>query len=271
MAAYNRRWYILSAIIGALGIGLIGASFGTEELVTMELNSDSANAGDQCLDFTSTRKLGLFTGTDRLCSILDITTYQHWPVTCLGHDELCGVTNPTEEYFNTVPRMCECDDDNKMMPTYQSSLHWAIFSMLLIGALIACYGTAIAFYNGITKPTQEIFGVRAVLVSLLTAMVLNLVGMVLTIVYFYGSYKVDFCSMLTDSINVQIPSVEQQYTCDNVNLGLSFYFQLISLVCFGLSIGAAFMGQHGFQSIDETSKIDQTKTKDVGVESSMIF
>ena len=56
---------------------------------------------------------------------------------------------------------------------------------------------------------------------------------------------------------VTIPSIEQLYTCDNVNLGLSFYFQLISLVCFGLAIGAAFMGQRGFQSIDETSKIDQ--------------
>merc|ERR1711885_126564 len=135
--------------------------------------------------------------------------------------------------------------------------------MLLIAALIACYGTAISFYNGITKPTQEIFGVRAVLVSLLAAMMLNLIGMVLTIVYYYGSYNVDNCSMLVNSSAVTIPSIEQLYTCDNVNLGLSFYFQLISLVCFGLAIGAAFMGQRGFQSIDEMSKIDQTKTKDV--------
>ena len=35
MAAYNRRWYILASIVAGLGIGLIGASLGTEELVEM--------------------------------------------------------------------------------------------------------------------------------------------------------------------------------------------------------------------------------------------
>ena len=44
--------------------------------------------------------------------------------------------------------------------------------------------------------------------------------------------------------------------------------------CFCLSIIAGFMGQRGFQSIDETSKIDQdTKVKDVGTygETAILF
>ena len=161
MAAYNRRWYTLASIIGALGIGLIGASFGTEELITMELDSESAQTGDQCAGFIGTRKLGLFTGTDSVCTILGKSVYQHWPVTCIGHDELCNAPelNEPNNWVDIYPRMCECNPEKTAMtPTYQSSLHWAIFSMLLIAALIACYGTAISFYNEITKPTQEIFG-----------------------------------------------------------------------------------------------------------------
>ena len=68
-----------------------------------------------------------------------------------------------------------------------------------------------------------------------------------------------------------IPSEDQGWKCDNVSFGFGFYFEIISLVCFVLAIGAAWMGQRGFQSIDEGSKIDQEKEKDVGVSTSMMF
>ena len=68
-----------------------------------------------------------------------------------------------------------------------------------------------------------------------------------------------------------IPSADQDWKCDNVSFGFGFYFEIISLVCFVLAIAAAWMGQRGFQSIDEGSKIDQEKEKDVGVSTSMMF
>jgi len=260
MAAYNRRWYILSSIIAGLGIGLIGASFGTEELVTMEFvqaDSDSFT----CIDSVKNeRKVGLFTGSDSLCLLSGPVQYPHWPVACLGNEKYCRTIVPSELESISPPRQCECSsysgDDKTATPTYESGLHWAIFSILLTAALVAAYGTATAFYNGITKPTQEIFGVRAVLASLLGAILLNLIGMILTIVYYYGTYKVSVecddpsiegecyqCGLMQTTLINNLPSVSQRYSCTDVNLGLSFYFQLIALVCFGLSIGAAFMGQ----------------------------
>ena len=71
--------------------------------------------------------------------------------------------------------------------------------------------------------------------------------------------------------NSFIPSGRQGWKCENVSFGFGFYFEIISLVCFILAIAAAWMGQRGFQSIDEGSKIDQEKEKDVGVSTSMMF
>jgi len=253
----------------------------------MEFYQAESDSFDCHATVKNERKVGIFTGSDSLCLLSGAIQYPHWPVACIGNEKYCVPSFSPNELASSA-RQCECssytDKDKTVTPTYESGLHWAIFSILLVAALVAAYGTATAFYNGITKPTQEIFGVRAVLASLLGAILLNLIGMILTIVYFYGTYKVPVkcndtdedeqcyqCGLMETTLVSSLPSISQNYSCTAVNLGLSFYFQLIALVCFGLSIGAAFMGQRGFQSIDETSKIDQTKTKDVGVESSMIF
>jgi len=281
MAAYNRRWYILASIIAGLGIGLIGATLGTEELIEMEFTDiDYAIADDVCQDVPLTRKVGLVTGSDSLCGLEGAISFPHWSVPCSGKVDYCSSREDEK-----IGRLCECSQDNKSVtPTYTTGLHWAIFSLLMVAALIAVYGTGVAFYNGITKPTQEIFSVRAVLATMCSAIIINLICVILTIVYFYGSYKTEVdcdsgnsdmtcysCALLENSRMQTVPSRQQGYVCTSVSLGISFYFQLLSLVCFGLSIGASFMGQRGFQSIDETSKIDQTKQKDVGVESSMMF
>ena len=68
-----------------------------------------------------------------------------------------------------------------------------------------------------------------------------------------------------------IPSGFLGWKCEKASFGFGFYFEIISLVCFVLAIAAAWMGQRGFQSIDEGSKIDQEKEKDVGVSTSMMF
>ena len=84
MAAYNRRWYILSSIIAGLGIGLIGASFGTEELVTMEFYQAESDSFDCHQTVRNERKVGIFTGSDSLCLLSGAIQYPHWPVACIG-------------------------------------------------------------------------------------------------------------------------------------------------------------------------------------------
>ena len=52
---------------------------------------------------------------------------------------------------------------------------------------------------------------------------------------------------------------------------MSFYFQIIAAVLWILAILFGFKSQHGFKSIDESSKFDTEKTKDknTAVESMM--
>ena len=80
MAAYNGRWYILSSIIGAVGIGLIGALLiGNEDFIVM----DNYQNYTSC-DFVSTRKLGFFTGTDKTCVLAGERLAEHWSMLCKG-------------------------------------------------------------------------------------------------------------------------------------------------------------------------------------------
>ena len=58
MAAYNRRWYILASIIAGLGIGLIGASLGTEELIEMAFTD--IGMGSYCKNTRSIIGIELF-------------------------------------------------------------------------------------------------------------------------------------------------------------------------------------------------------------------
>ena len=83
MAAYNRRWYILSSIIGALGIGLIGALLGMEEFIVMDITDDDST-NSTCNFDVSTRKLGFFTGTDKTCTVAGEKLAEHWPMLCMG-------------------------------------------------------------------------------------------------------------------------------------------------------------------------------------------
>ena len=64
----------------------------------------------------------------------------------------------------SYPRLCECESDStgivnqvdpSIQPIYETGLHWSIFSLLAISALIGIYASGTAFYNGITKPLQE--------------------------------------------------------------------------------------------------------------------
>ena len=84
MAAYNRRWYILSSIIGALGIGLIGALLGIEEFIVMDITDDDSTNSTACNFDVSTRKLGFFTGTDKTCTFAGEKLAEHWPMLCMG-------------------------------------------------------------------------------------------------------------------------------------------------------------------------------------------
>ena len=83
MAAYNRRWYILSSIIGALGIGLIGALLGIEDFIVMDLTEGDSTTSNCNFD-VSTRKLGFFTGTDKTCTLAGEKLAEHWPMLCMG-------------------------------------------------------------------------------------------------------------------------------------------------------------------------------------------
>ena len=83
-------------------------------------------------------------------------------MTYLGKTKYCKVSAPDQE--NNYPRLCECktsdgsvvnETDPEIEPIYESGLHWAIFSLLIISALIGIYASGTAFYNGITKPLQE--------------------------------------------------------------------------------------------------------------------
>ena len=83
MAAYNRRWYILSSIIGALGIGLIGALLGIEEFIVMDITDEDSTDSTNC-NFVPSRKLGFFTGTDKTCTVAGEKLAEHWPMLCMG-------------------------------------------------------------------------------------------------------------------------------------------------------------------------------------------
>jgi len=269
MAAYNRRWYILSSIIGALGIGLIGALLGMEEFIVMDITSSSQSNSTACNFDVSTRKLGFFTGTDKTCTVAGEKLTEHWPMLCMGKTEWCRTS--TEEQEKKYPRLCECESDNGILdltnpelePIYETGLHWAIFSLLVISALIGIYASGTAFYNGITKPLQEYLSVRAVLYSFIGAITFNIISLILSVVYLFIGFKGDECPMIDGFVGLNgfIPSARQDWKCDNVSFGFGFYFEIISLVCFVLAIAAAWMGQRGFQSIDEGSKIDQEKEK----------
>lgn len=60
----------------------------------------------------------------------------------------------------------------------------------------------------------------------------------------------------------QIPTAIQEYKCEDAKLGMSFYFQIIAIVMWILSILFGFKSQHGFESIDDNSKFETEKTKD---------
>ena len=82
MAVYNGRWYILSSIIGAVGIGLIGALLiGNEDFIVINLTDNYQNYSICDFD-VSTRKLGFFTGTDKTCTILGEKLAEHWSILC---------------------------------------------------------------------------------------------------------------------------------------------------------------------------------------------
>lgn len=80
----------------------------------------------------------------------------------LGKTDYCRAGG-TEEQEKNYPRLCECESDEGIVnsadpdiePIYETGLHWAIFSLLVISALIGIYASGTAFYNGITKPLQE--------------------------------------------------------------------------------------------------------------------
>ena len=78
MAAYNRRWYILSFLIGLVGVGLMGASLGTESLVVMDLPRENSSE-------TSYRNVGFFIGSDNIqISTSPSKSFPRWPVLCGG-------------------------------------------------------------------------------------------------------------------------------------------------------------------------------------------
>ena len=92
MAAYNRRWYILSSIIGALGIGLIGALLGIEEFIVMDIIDDDTTNSTSCNFDVSTRKLGFFTATDKTCTFAGEKLAEHWPMLCMGKYKISTYT-----------------------------------------------------------------------------------------------------------------------------------------------------------------------------------
>ena len=81
MAAYNRRWYVLSFLVGLIGVGLIASSLGTDSFIIMDLPRDD---GD---DSISERHLGFIIGSDYIkISGIDTRPFKSWPVPCGGNN-----------------------------------------------------------------------------------------------------------------------------------------------------------------------------------------
>ena len=67
----------------------------------------------------------------------------------------------------------------------------------------------------------------------------------------------------------EIPSVGEQYTCEDASLELGFYFQVIGIVLWIFGITSGYMSQRGFKSIDANSKFETADKNDDKFESMM--
>lgn len=273
MAAYNRRWYFLSFLVGLVGVGLISTSLGTDSFIVMDLPREDSLSEDSL----SQRHLGFFVGSDYIKIATSEDNYKSWPVPCGDVEEVCDSETLLDNEY-TYPRMCDCfitPDSKEIIPMYDTGMWWTTIGFALLASLVGLYASIIAGYNGVTKPTQEILSVRAVLYSFITAIILIIVSIILNVTIYFIKFKTDDgCPLPTGNtfpLPPKIPTTKEQYSCENAKLGMSFYFQIIAAVLWILAILFGFLSQRGFKSIDESSKFDTEKTKDknTAVESMM--
>jgi len=247
MKAYNRRWFILAALLALAGIACICTCLGIEELFKMEILRGSS--GD-----TGTRKIGLTSGTDTYSQ----KKFVHWPIKC-NDVSICSVIDTDALY----PMLCSCSPKNG--PNFSSiefilnsGLWWANLSMVIIGLIFAFYAFVVSAYNSVTKPTVEYLSTRAVLGSFVLAIIFETAAMALTLALFFTEIQNDqngTCVLPEyGGTSNDWASNAQQYRCENEQLGLSFYMIVVSIVLFMLSIGCSFMAQRGFQSLDHEAE-----------------
>lgn len=252
MKAYNRRWFILAALLALAGIACICTCLGFEELFKMKIKrgTDSTEA---------TRKIGLTSGTDIYLN--NQKSFVHWPIKC-NDVSICSVVDPLALY----PMLCSCSPQNSITFAsiefiLNSGLWWANLSMVIIGLIFAFYAFVVSAYNSVTKPTVEYLSTRAVAGSFVLAIIFETAAMALTLALFFTEIKMtsdqnDGTCVLPQygGTSNDWASSAQRYTCENEQLGISFYMIVVSIVLFMLSIGCSFMAQRGFQSLDHEAE-----------------
>jgi len=243
----------------------MGASLGTESLIVMDLPRE--NSTD-----TSYRNVGFFIGSDNIQISTSTSSFPRWPVLCGDVESVCTSTSDIVEDSSNFPRICECKVSpagKEIVPLYDVGLWWAAIALALIATTIALYASITAGYNGVTKPTQEILSVRAVLYGFVAAIGFSVLSIILCVVIFFTNFKnwdtyeedgiAPQCpvpSAATFDLPPQIPNLGEKFSCENAALGLSFYFQLIAAACWTGAILFGYLSQRGFKSIDENSKFD---------------
>lgn len=210
---------------------------------------------------TGIRKIGLTSGTDNYSQ----KNFVHWPIKC-NDVSICSEVDPKAVY----PMLCSCSPKNG--PTFtsiefilNSGLWWANLSMVIIGLIFAFYAFVVSAYNSVTKPTVEYLSTRAVAGSFVLAIIFETAAMALSLALFFTEIKSDqngTCVLPEyGGTSNDWASNAQRYTCENEQLGLSFYMIVVSIVLFMLSIGCSFMAQRGFQSLDHEAEF-QAETGD---------
>jgi len=256
-------------------VGLLATSLGLDSIISMNLNRPNAND----VIVASTRKIGFFIGTDQLDSLIVPETISKWPVLCTESLN-CDREEMQLEDENLYSRMCECSLENgevTMTALYSEALWWVTIAVIILACLSGLYASVFAGFNAVAKPTKEYMSVRAVAYAYIIAITLAIIGMILTVVIYFLYFNFEeengsTCKLLENSETnypPEIPSVGEQYTCEDASLELGFYFQVIGIVLWIFGITSGYMSQRGFKSIDANSKFETADKNDDKFESMM--
>ncbi|CAG5106069.1 Oidioi.mRNA.OKI2018_I69.chr1.g2669.t1.cds [Oikopleura dioica] len=245
MKAYNRRWFILAALLALAGIACICTCLGYEEVYKMDIKRGNSS------DDIGTRTIGLMSGSDKYRQ----KTWIHWPIKC--DLSMCTESDPDALY----PMLCSCTGNTSIDFIINSSLWWANLSMIILGLVCAVYAFVVSAYNAATKPTVEYLSTRAVAGSFTAAIIFEVTAMALTLTLYFTAIQYEDPSYESTCILPEFGGISsfwasfaQGYVCENEQLGLSFYMIVISIALFLISLWCSFMAQRGFQSLDHEAE-----------------